>query len=161
MKVAKAKGRLRGKQPKLKPNQAKHLLELHDLGTYTQGEVAELFGVGPRCTGPSSGCGSSHQNRSGHSPISRTLRREPTPADQPRRWASHRVRPASTPARHIEMSQLRNATGEGWLPGSGFGARWPCLSRLIRLMGATMAAASTRVLSGPSRLSPVARGAGQ
>ena len=28
MKVAKAKGRLRGKQPKLKPNQAKHLLEL-------------------------------------------------------------------------------------------------------------------------------------
>jgi hypothetical protein len=33
MKVAKAHGRLRGKQPKLKPNQAKHLLELHDLGT--------------------------------------------------------------------------------------------------------------------------------
>ena len=30
MKVAKAKGRLRGRQPKLKPNQAKHLLELHD-----------------------------------------------------------------------------------------------------------------------------------
>jgi len=35
MKVAKANGRLHGKQPKLKPNQAKHLLELHDLGTYT------------------------------------------------------------------------------------------------------------------------------
>ena len=45
MKVAKAKGRLRGKQPKLKPNQAKHLLELHDSGTYTQAELAELFGV--------------------------------------------------------------------------------------------------------------------
>jgi IS30 family transposase len=44
--VAKAKGRLRGKQPKLKPNQAKHLLELHDSGSYTQGELAELFGVG-------------------------------------------------------------------------------------------------------------------
>jgi hypothetical protein len=28
MKVAKAKDRLCGKQPKLKPNQAKHLLEL-------------------------------------------------------------------------------------------------------------------------------------
>ena len=39
MKIAKAKGRLRGKQPKLKPNQAKHLLELHDLGTYTQAEL--------------------------------------------------------------------------------------------------------------------------
>jgi DNA invertase Pin-like site-specific DNA recombinase len=46
MKVAKAKGRLRGKQPKLKPNQAKHLLELHDSGTYTQAELAERFGVG-------------------------------------------------------------------------------------------------------------------
>jgi DNA invertase Pin-like site-specific DNA recombinase len=46
MKVAKANGRLRGKQPKLKPNQAKHLLELHDLGTYTQAELAELFRVG-------------------------------------------------------------------------------------------------------------------
>ena len=46
MKVAKAKGWLRGKQPKLKPNQAKHLLELHDSGTYTQAELAELFGVG-------------------------------------------------------------------------------------------------------------------
>jgi DNA invertase Pin-like site-specific DNA recombinase len=46
MQVAKAKGPLRGKQPKLKPNQAKHLLELHDLGTYTQAELAELFGVG-------------------------------------------------------------------------------------------------------------------
>jgi DNA invertase Pin-like site-specific DNA recombinase len=46
MKLAKAKGRLRGKQPKLKPNQAKHLLELHDSGNYTQAELAELFGVG-------------------------------------------------------------------------------------------------------------------
>jgi DNA-binding MarR family transcriptional regulator len=46
MKVAKANGRLCGMQAKLKPNQAKHLLELHDLGTYTQAELAELFGVG-------------------------------------------------------------------------------------------------------------------
>ena len=46
IKVAKAKGRLRGKQPKLKPNQAKHLLALYDSGNYTQAELAELFGVG-------------------------------------------------------------------------------------------------------------------
>ena len=46
MQVAKAKGRLRGKQPKLKPNQAKHLREMHDLSIYTQAELAELFGVG-------------------------------------------------------------------------------------------------------------------
>ena len=44
MQVARAKGRLRGKQ--LKPNQAKHLLELYDLGTYSVAELAELFGVG-------------------------------------------------------------------------------------------------------------------
>jgi DNA invertase Pin-like site-specific DNA recombinase len=46
MKVAKAKGRLRGKQPKLKPNHAKHLLEKHDSGNYSQAELDELFGVG-------------------------------------------------------------------------------------------------------------------
>jgi hypothetical protein len=46
MKVAEANGRLRGKQPKLRPNQAKHLLELHDLGNYIQAELAERFGVG-------------------------------------------------------------------------------------------------------------------
>ena len=43
MQVARAKGRLRGKQPKLKPNQAKHLLELHDLGTYSVAELAEVY----------------------------------------------------------------------------------------------------------------------
>ena len=43
-----AKGRLRCKQPKLKPNQAKHVLELHDSGNYTQPELAQLFGVGRR-----------------------------------------------------------------------------------------------------------------
>src|SRR5688572_7042229 len=46
MQVARAKGRLRGKQPKLKPNQARHLLELYDLGTYSVTELADLFGVG-------------------------------------------------------------------------------------------------------------------
>jgi DNA invertase Pin-like site-specific DNA recombinase len=49
MQVARAKGRLRGKCPKLNPNQARHLLELYDLGTYSVAELAELaelFGVG-------------------------------------------------------------------------------------------------------------------
>jgi len=45
MKVAKAKGRLRGKQPKLKPKQEAHLLELHAAGQHTTAELAELFGV--------------------------------------------------------------------------------------------------------------------
>ncbi|GAA4265170.1 recombinase family protein [Frondihabitans peucedani] len=45
MKVAKAKGRLRGKQPKLKPNQITHLLLLYNEGTYNQTELADLFRV--------------------------------------------------------------------------------------------------------------------
>jgi DNA invertase Pin-like site-specific DNA recombinase len=46
MKIAKAKGRLRGKQPKLTVKQENHLLELHATGEYTKAEIAELFSVG-------------------------------------------------------------------------------------------------------------------
>ncbi|GAA1138101.1 recombinase family protein [Microbacterium aurantiacum] len=45
MAVAKAKGRLRGKQPKLSPKQEAHLVALYRSGTHTTAEVAELFGV--------------------------------------------------------------------------------------------------------------------
>ena len=45
MKVAKAKGRLRGKQPKLKPAQEAHLIELWRAGKHTSAELAELFSV--------------------------------------------------------------------------------------------------------------------
>jgi DNA invertase Pin-like site-specific DNA recombinase len=87
MKVAKAKGRLRGKQPKLKPNQAKHLLELHDSGTYTQAELAELFGVG-------------------RSTIYRTIdRMRPKPVD-PERPFAHIVVP---PFPNTEISTPRNS----------------------------------------------------
>ncbi|KGJ72282.1 hypothetical protein GY21_16480 [Cryobacterium roopkundense] len=45
MQVAKAKGRLLGKQPKLSHTQQRHLIELHDAGTHSAGEIAELFNV--------------------------------------------------------------------------------------------------------------------
>ena len=45
MAVAKAKGRLRGKKPKLSPSQEAHLLELHRAGRHTTTELAELFTV--------------------------------------------------------------------------------------------------------------------
>ena len=45
MAAAKAKGRLRGKQPKLKPRQEAHLVELYRAGQHTSAELAELFGV--------------------------------------------------------------------------------------------------------------------
>jgi DNA invertase Pin-like site-specific DNA recombinase len=46
MKVAKAKRRLRGKQPKLNRRQEAHLVSLVHSGEYSTAEVAELFGVG-------------------------------------------------------------------------------------------------------------------
>lgn len=45
MKVARAKGRLRGKQPKLSPRQEAHLVSLYHAGEHTVGELEELFGV--------------------------------------------------------------------------------------------------------------------
>ena len=45
MKVAKAKGRLRGKQPKRKPAQEAHLVELWRGGKHTSAVLAELFSV--------------------------------------------------------------------------------------------------------------------
>ena len=46
MKVARAKGRLKGKQPKLSRKQEAHLVSLVHSGEYSTLEVAELFGVG-------------------------------------------------------------------------------------------------------------------
>lgn len=45
MTVAKARDRLREKQPKLFAAQRKHLYSVHDAGSYTQAELAELFSV--------------------------------------------------------------------------------------------------------------------
>jgi DNA invertase Pin-like site-specific DNA recombinase len=45
MKVAKAKGRLRGKQPKLSPMQEAHLVALYRAGAHTISELEELFSV--------------------------------------------------------------------------------------------------------------------
>ncbi|GAA5189518.1 transposon Tn552 resolvase [Arthrobacter sp. Hiyo1] len=45
MAVAKAKGKLRGRQPKLSKKQESHLVSLHQGGKHTTTEIAELFGV--------------------------------------------------------------------------------------------------------------------
>jgi DNA invertase Pin-like site-specific DNA recombinase len=46
MRVAKAKGRLRGRQPKLNPRQEAHLVALHRAGAHSTAELSDLFGVG-------------------------------------------------------------------------------------------------------------------
>jgi DNA-binding CsgD family transcriptional regulator len=45
MRVAKAKGRLRGKQPKLNPRQEARLVALLKSGEYSTAEIGDLFGV--------------------------------------------------------------------------------------------------------------------
>lgn len=45
MAIAKAKGRLRGKQPKLKPSREAQLVGLWRAGTHTTLELAEMFDV--------------------------------------------------------------------------------------------------------------------
>ena len=46
MALAKEKGRLRGRSPKLSPAQENHLVELHAAGSHSIAELAELFTVG-------------------------------------------------------------------------------------------------------------------
>ena len=45
MKVARAKGRLRGKQPKLNVRQEAHLVALHLAGEHSVAKLGDLFGV--------------------------------------------------------------------------------------------------------------------
>ena len=45
MKIARAKGRLRGKQPKLSDKQQKELGRKHGTGQYTISDLAELFSL--------------------------------------------------------------------------------------------------------------------
>lgn len=46
MAVARAKGRLKGRAPKLSDRQQRHLVGLYEDGSHTIGELAELFAVG-------------------------------------------------------------------------------------------------------------------
>ena len=46
MRIAKAKGRLRGRKPKLHPRQEARLVALHHAGDHSVAELGELFGVG-------------------------------------------------------------------------------------------------------------------
>lgn len=46
MKIAKAKGRLRGKKPKLNARQEAHLMALFETGGHSTAELADLFSVG-------------------------------------------------------------------------------------------------------------------
>jgi DNA invertase Pin-like site-specific DNA recombinase len=95
--VARAKGRLRGKQPKLSPRQEAHLVELYHAGEHTIGELEEPFPVT-------------------RSTIYRALARAPAAARPQRQSAAradrHRQRGsrlATTPI-HLACSQVTKTT---------------------------------------------------
>jgi DNA invertase Pin-like site-specific DNA recombinase len=45
MAVARAQGKLKGRQPKLSPKQQRELKRMHDTGEYTISDLGELFSV--------------------------------------------------------------------------------------------------------------------
>lgn len=51
MAIAKAQGKLKGRQPKLNAAQQRHVRELAADGRYTQSDIADLFGVSRRTIG--------------------------------------------------------------------------------------------------------------
>jgi DNA invertase Pin-like site-specific DNA recombinase len=92
MRVAKAKGRLRGRKPKLNPRQEAHLATLMATGEHSVAELGDLFGsAGPRFTGPCSAAGASHQSE----PSARTESRPAAPDPRGGRAVN---RQAPTPA---------------------------------------------------------------
>jgi len=71
MRVAKAKGRLKGKQPKLNPRQEAHLVALLKSGEYSTAELGDLFGVARSTVYRAIGRDAARQRaqRSGDAPI--------------------------------------------------------------------------------------------
>ena len=78
MKVAKDKGRLRGKQPKLKPTRLSTCWSCTTSARIPKPNWPNSSASADRrCTGPSSGSDPSHQYPSGHSQISPIIKGEP------------------------------------------------------------------------------------
>jgi DNA invertase Pin-like site-specific DNA recombinase len=100
MKVARAKGRLQGKQPKPSSRQEAHLAALHGAGEHTVGELEELYGVtrSTVCTGRSPAAGPAQpRDRGGQrlpanaTPV-RPLRGDPAWLEQRQRQHRRRTR---------------------------------------------------------------------
>jgi len=66
MKAAKAKGHLRGKQPKLNQRQEARLVALLDGGEYSTAELADLFGVARSTRLPGGGARAGPRRRGRH-----------------------------------------------------------------------------------------------
>jgi DNA invertase Pin-like site-specific DNA recombinase len=69
MRIAKAKGRLRGKQPKLNPRQEAHLVALLKTGDYSTAELGDLFGVARSTVYRAIGREAARQRAGGTGPI--------------------------------------------------------------------------------------------
>jgi DNA invertase Pin-like site-specific DNA recombinase len=108
MKVARAKGRLRGKQPKLNRRQVAHLLSLAHSGEYSILEVAEcLVSAAQLCTAPSNANGSRRR------PTSPKRRRDARASSWRRPF---RIRhPSGTSAGRRRLRPLNPTGARSWL----------------------------------------------
>ena len=107
MRIAKAKGKLRGKQPKLNPRQEAHLVDLYRQGEHSTAELADLFAVARstvyralNATGPEARRTVTEQCRAVRTSagelrfLDRRVVPQPDPAGQPDHpWIPHRETP--------------------------------------------------------------------
>ncbi len=104
MRVAKAKGHPRGKQPKLNPRQEAHLVELLHTGEYTTSELGDLFGVArstvyravARGTTSTAAASSVNAARAPHRPAS--MKSTTTPPDATTSYRPRHVAPSEFPS---------------------------------------------------------------
>lgn len=114
MRVAEAKGHLRGKQPKFSPRQEAHLVELIRSGEYTTSEVGDLFGVA-------------------RSTVYRALQRSKqraAVATSVKNTATKATQRRAGPQLPLDPSAAA-ATGDGYLPRHG-ASEFPPLKRAAR-----------------------------
>ncbi len=108
MRVAKAKGHLRGKQPKLNPRQEAHLVELLHSGEYTTAELGDLFGAARFHRLPSRRTQQDRQNRSGYCRIAASDI-APGPRQHRQRPARRLPAAARRPERHSAAEPMPTA----------------------------------------------------
>jgi hypothetical protein len=120
MKVAKAKGRLRGKQPKLSPMQEAHLVALSRAGEHTVSELEELFSA-RRADRPPAARTTSASPTSAGSPATAPSSPDPGAARSPSRpnsgassppWHHERIPPAAAGAMPLFPGNSHGRTGQ-------------------------------------------------
>lgn len=119
MKVARAKGRLRGRQPKLSVKQQTELRRMRASGDYTISDLAELFTIS-RPT------------------VYRTLKRDPPSTSPPPLSHNAATHPCSSPGLPRQWAALRPHQADAGVPGIGPSRSGSSLQRCATQLKAIM-----------------------